>query len=272
MNLSEAALMRLKLNHALVLRTVVLALPVVTVAATVSPEPAPIVAAVAAPVVPVTAPAPAAPVVAAPAPVTEALRALSPHVTRMSNPDALKTAFEAYFKYREANPDKVRKPYFYFVDMGLSNATARGYVFDMERMQLVDGPFMVAHGRGSSATRNGVPTRFSNRSGSYMTSLGLYLAQETYAFSGKSNGRHYTSVGLRMDGESGQFNGAARARGVVAHGAPYVTSRESGRSEGCPAMEPHRAQKLLPMLANGGVVLIYSPQDANWLQNDPWIN
>jgi hypothetical protein len=131
---------------------------------------------------------------------------------------------------------------------------------------------MVAHGRGSSAARNGVPTRFSNRSGSYMSSLGLYLAQETYTFRGKSAGRSYSSVGLRMNGESGAFNSAARARGIVAHGAPYVTSRESGRSEGCPAMEPQRANKLLPMLANGGVVFIYSPRDTNWLTNDPWIN
>jgi hypothetical protein len=74
-----------------------------------------------------------------------------------------------------------------------------------------------------------------------------------------------------MRGESGEFNGSARARGIVAHGAPYVTSREAGRSEGCPAMEPHRANRLLPMIANGGVVVIYSPRDTNWLQNDPWL-
>jgi hypothetical protein len=200
-----------------------------------------------------------------------ALRTLAPHVRRMSDPDALRTAFEAYYAYRDAHPDEVRNPYLYFVDLGLSNATSRGYVFDMEAHAIVEGPFMVAHGRGSGP-RNGVPTKFTNRPGSYASSLGLYLAQETYTFTGKSNGRRYSSVGLRMRGESGQFNGAARARGIVAHGAPYVSSREAGRSEGCPAMEPARANRLLPKIANGGVVFIYSPKDTRWLRNDPWVN
>jgi hypothetical protein len=202
---------------------------------------------------------------------SEALEALSAHVTRASHPEALRTAFTAYHNYRAANPDVVRKPYLYYVDLGLDNRTARGYVFDMDRLTLVEGPFHVAHGTGSSRDRNAVPTRFSNRSGSNASSLGVYLAQETYTFRGKAGGRSYTSVGLRMRGESRRFNGAARARGIVAHGAPYVTSREAGRSQGCPAMEQRRAKRLLPMLADGGVVFIYSPNDEVWLAGDPWI-
>lgn len=203
--------------------------------------------------------------------VAEALGALSTYVKRMSHPEALRTAFEAYHTYRAANPDLVRKPYFYYVDLGLDNRTARGYVFDMERLTLVEGPFHVAHGTGSSKERNAVPTRFSNRPGSKASSLGLYLAQETYQFHGTAGGRAYTSIGLRMRGESGRFNSAARERGIVAHGAPYVTAREAGRSQGCPAMEQSRARRLLPLLADGGVVFIYSPNDPSWLGGDPWI-
>lgn len=201
-----------------------------------------------------------------------ALRALAPAVRSMSHPDALRSAFRAYFYYRAARPDAVRKPYFYYVDLGLDNRTARGWVFDMERLQVVDGPFTVAHGRGSARTRDGVPTAFSNRPGSNASSLGLYLAQETYTFRGKSGGVAYSSVGLRMRGESGTFNDAARRRGIVAHGAPYVTASAAGRSEGCPAMEQHRARRLLPMLANGGLVFLYSPNDTAWLDRDPWLN
>jgi hypothetical protein len=203
--------------------------------------------------------------------IDAALRALSPTVTRSSHSDALRTTFRAYYNYRAVHPDRVTKPYLYYVDMGLDNRTARGYVFDMDRLTVVDGPFTVAHGRGSSRTRDAVPTSFSNRPGSYATSLGLYLAQETYTFGGKSGGRRYSSVGLRMRGESGEFNSAARRRGIVAHGAPYVTSGQAGRSEGCPAMEMGRAQRLLPMIANGGVVFIFSPKDTRWLSGDPWI-
>jgi hypothetical protein len=202
----------------------------------------------------------------------EALRALRPSVRRSSHPDALRTAFQAYFNYRSARPDDVTKPYLYYVDMGLDNRTARGYVFDMDRLVVVEGPFAVAHGRGSARTRDAVPNRFSNRPGSNATSLGLYLAQETYSFGGKLAGRRYSSVGLRMKGESGEFNSAARARGIVAHGAPYVSGAQAGRSEGCPAMEMSRARRLLPLIANGGVVFIYSPNDARWLRDDPWIH
>ncbi len=202
-----------------------------------------------------------------------AMRALAPVVVgRTSSPDALRDAFQAYHNHRAAHPGEVANPYFYFVDFGLDNATPRGWVFDMERLALVDGPFHVAHGRGSLKGRDGVPRSFSNRPGSFQSSLGLYVAQETYAFRGTAGGSRYTSIGLRMRGESGSFNSAARDRGIVAHGAPYVTASVAGRSEGCPAMEQQRARRLLPLLANGGIVFIYSPNDARWLGQDPWVN
>ena len=123
----------------------------------------------------------------------------------------------------------------------------------------------------ASAARDAVPEVFSNVPGSKASSLGLYLAEETYAFHGRSGGKSYTSVGLRLRGESGRFNNAARARGIVAHGAPYVSASSAGRSEGCPAMEPARAERLLPMIADGGVVFIYSPNDERWLEEGPWV-
>lgn len=199
-----------------------------------------------------------------------AVRALAPLVRRQSHPEALTYATRAYYAYRAAHPQKTLKPYLYFVDYGLPNSTPRGYVFDMDALTLIEGPFTVAHGRGSSRRRNGAPTRFSNRAGSAMTSLGLYVAQETYAFSGTSGGRRYTSIGLRMEGVSGRFNSAARRRGIVTHGAPYVTSRDAGRSEGCPAMEQQRARRLIPLLANGALVFLFSARDSDWLANAPW--
>lgn len=198
-----------------------------------------------------------------------ALATLAPRVERSSHEDALRTAFRAYYRHRDAHPGELRNPYLFYVDFGLDNRTRRGYLFDMESLTVVDGPFAVSHGSGSGA-RNGVPTRFSNRPGSKQSSLGLYVTQETYGFRGRSGGRAYTSVGLRMRGESGAFNSAARRRGIVAHGAPYVTAGDAGRSSGCPAMEQHRAKRLLPLIANGGVVFIYSPRAATWLRDGPW--
>jgi hypothetical protein len=202
--------------------------------------------------------------------VVAALDAFAAVVRPLSHPRALEDAFRSYYAYRAAHPRAVTKPYLYFVDYGLPSTTPRGYVFDMEARALVDGPFMVAHGRGSSGTKDGVPTRFSNALGSAATSLGLYLAQETYGFRGKAGGLSYRSIGLRLKGVSAGFNDNARVRGVVAHGAPYVTASRAGRSEGCPALEEFRAGRLLPKLANGGMVFLFAP-DERWMARDPWI-
>ena len=200
-----------------------------------------------------------------------AVAAFAGSVTNLSHPQALEDAFRGYFAYKSAHPADVKKPYLYFVDYGLPSSTPRGYVFDMDALRIVDGPFMVAAGRGSAADARGVPTRFSNQSGSAATSLGLYLTSSTYGFSGKSAGQHYTSVGLRLLGVSEGFNDKAFARGVVAHGAPYVTPTRAGRSEGCPAMEQARAKRLLPMLADGAMVFLFAPNQ-QWLSTDRWVN
>jgi hypothetical protein len=207
---------------------------------------------------------------AAAARVERAMGALADDVRQQSDPSALRLAFQAYFNYKAEHPEKVRKPYLYYVDYGLGSTTPRGYVFDMEALKVVDGPFTVAHGRGSAAGGDGVPTVFSNRNGSAATSLGLFLAQEPYSFVGHSGGSTYRSIGLRLAGLSGRFNSAARSRGVVVHGAPYVTPSRAGRSEGCPAMEPERARELIPMIGNGGLVFLFSPLDKTWLNQDPW--
>ena len=199
-----------------------------------------------------------------------ALEALAGTVRPLSRANALEDAFRSYFAFKTAHPDEVKKPFLYFVDYGLPSTEPRGYVFDMASLTIVDGPFTVAHGRGSSTSQFGVPTRFSNRQGSAATSLGLYVAKALYDFRGHAMGGVYSSVGLRLKGVSAGFNDNALARGVVAHGAPYVTSSRSGRSEGCPAMEPARAERLLPKLAQGGMVFLFAP-DADWMARDPWI-
>jgi hypothetical protein len=199
-----------------------------------------------------------------------AVRALAAAVRPLSHPKALETAFGSYFAYMTAHPGEVKKPLLYFVDYGLPSTEPRGYIFDMQGLKIVEGPFTVAHGRGSSRSQYGVPTRFSNASGSAATSLGLYLAQNTYQFVGHTGGRTYSSMGLRLKGVSPNFNDNALARGVVAHGAPYVTADKAGRSEGCPAMEQDRARRVLPELADGGMVFLFAP-DQEWMADDPWV-
>ncbi len=199
-----------------------------------------------------------------------AVRAFAAAVRPLSHPKALDKAFGSYFAYMAAHPDDVKKPLLYFVDYGLPSTEPRGYIFDMRALTILEGPFTVAHGRGSSRTQYGVPTLFSNASGGATTSLGLYLAESTYDFHGHTGGQSYSSMGLRLKGVSGKFNDNALARGVVAHGAPYVTADKAGRSEGCPAMEQARARRVLPQLADGGMVFLFAP-DQQWMADDPWV-
>ncbi|HEY1951407.1 MAG TPA: murein L,D-transpeptidase catalytic domain family protein [Gemmatimonadaceae bacterium] len=201
---------------------------------------------------------------------TSAVQAFAAAVRPLSHPKALELAFHSYFTYQAAHPEDVKKPLLYFVDYGLPSTEARGYIFDMSNLSILEGPFTVAHGRGSSVTQYGTPTRFSNASGSAQTSLGLYVAENTYDFSGHTGGQVYNSIGLRLKGVSQGFNDNAFARGVVAHGAPYVTPSRAGRSEGCPAMEQARAARVLPELANGGMVFLFAP-DQHWMTDDPWV-
>jgi len=203
-------------------------------------------------------------------PASRALTAFASMVHSLSSPKALQSAVKSYFAFKSAHPDEIKKPLLYFVDYGLPSTQPRGYVLDMSSLKVVEGPFTVAHGRGSSTSQYGTPTRFSNSFGSAATSLGLYVTKALYAFTGHMAGQTYSSIGLRLQGVSTGFNDNALARGVVAHGAPYVTSAKAGRSQGCPAMEPSRAKELLPKLADGAMVYLFAP-DQNWMSRDPWL-
>jgi hypothetical protein len=117
--------------------------------------------------------------------------------------------------------------------------------------------------------------RFNNTQDSNACSLGLYTTLDTYDHTGESDtttGRvRYTSIALRIHGCSGHFNSNAEQRQVVIHGAPYVRENDAGRSQGCPAMQMERAARLIPLLANGSVVFLFSPNDAAWNARDPWM-
>lgn len=121
----------------------------------------------------------------------------------------------------------------------------------------------VAHGRGSGEN---FATRFSNVEGSHQTSLGLYVAAETY-----HGGNGYS---LRLDGLDPGFNDRARERLIVIHGAPYVdpalAARQGrlGRSFGCPALRPDVARDVIDQLKGGQLVFAYYPDPA-WLASSP---
>lgn len=122
----------------------------------------------------------------------------------------------------------------------------------------------VAHGRGSGAN---LARAFSNRPGTAMSSVGAFVARETYH---GANG-----FSLRLDGLEPGFNDRARERAIVMHGADYVNPALAraqgrlGRSLGCPALRPAAARQVVEWLQDGGFVFAYGavPEwlDRSWL-------
>src|SRR5687768_7500695 len=67
----------------------------------------------------VTAPAVvAASVAPGDARVRNALNSLRTHVVRQSDDDALRAAITAYFNFKASHPEKIKKPYLYYIDYG----------------------------------------------------------------------------------------------------------------------------------------------------------
>lgn len=144
------------------------------------------------------------------------------------------------------------------IDYSLSSNVPRMWIFDLEQRTVLHEE-LVAHGRNSG---DELATAFSNRVGSFQTSLGLFRATETY------NGRHGYS--LRMEGLEPGFNDKAYERAIVIHGAPYVDpdfiaeNGRLGRSQGCPAVAEGVARRVIDDLKEGQFVFSYYP-DRAWL-------
>jgi hypothetical protein len=179
--------------------------------------------------------------------ITAALAAFTSVVRPLSHPRALEDAFRGYFAYKAAHPDDVKKPYLYFVDYGLPSTAPRGYVFDMDAHKIVDGPFMVAHGRGSSTKHDGVPTRFANEMGAATSSLGLFVCARDLCLPrilGRTGVRLHRSAPhgrVRQLQRQSARSRRRRARRAVRHAGESGTQRRLPR-DGAIARKPVASQ------------------------------
>jgi len=143
------------------------------------------------------------------------------------------------------------------IDYSRPSTDRRLWVFDLTAPALLYAEH-VAHGRGSGENH---ANAFSNSEGSHQSSLGLFVAAETYL---GTNG-----YSLRLDGLEPGINDRARERAIVMHGAPYVDPLQAlrqgrlGRSFGCPAVRPAVANQLIDSLSDGQLVYAYH-SDPQW--------
>jgi hypothetical protein len=151
------------------------------------------------------------------------------------------------------------------IDYSRPSIEPRLWVFDLQTGALLFKE-LVAHGKESG---DNMATRFSDDMNSRESSLGLFVARETYV---GDNG-----YSLRLDGLEAGFNGHARERGIVIHGAAYVDPQlgakqgRIGRSWGCPALPVEVARQVIDAIRDGGAIFSYYP-DLHWLKSSRFLN
>src|SRR5690606_23013246 len=91
------------------------------------------------------------------------------------NPAALRTALTALESLQQSRAS-VRSDVLVLIDYSRPSTQARLWTFDLERNRLLFEE-LVAHGTNSGGNH---AVRFSNRPGSRMSSLGLFLTAGTY--------------------------------------------------------------------------------------------
>ncbi len=169
-------------------------------------------------------------------------------------PSVLRPALDAY--RRAVLDGAATRALLTVIDYSLPSHERRLWVLDLARGTVLAREF-VAHGFASGGDR---AYKFSNRAASFASSLGTFVTAGTYQ--GKNG------LSLRLDGLDPGVNDHALDRGIVMHGAWYV-SRDMirkfgrlGRSEGCPALNPEAAPRIIHLIAGGSVVFAYYPAPA----------
>jgi hypothetical protein len=151
------------------------------------------------------------------------------------------------------------------IDYSRPSTEKRFFVIDLEKKQLLY-MCLVAHGKNSGDYS---ATSFSNQTESLKSSLGFFLASETY------NGDHGYS--LKLDGLEKGINDNARARDIVIHGADYVSEEfirkygRLGRSWGCPALPSDISKEIIDKISGGSCVYVYG-DDAYYKENSAFLN
>jgi len=137
------------------------------------------------------------------------------------------------------------------IDFTKPSTEKRLFVIDLKLKKILFISY-VAHGRNSGEK---YATSFSNREGSFKSSLGFYKTGNTYY--GKNG------YSLVLDGLERGINDKAKERAIVMHGATYAdpsTIRSCGRlgrSLGCPALPLAVSKKIIDAIKGGTLLYIH---------------
>lgn len=174
--------------------------------------------------------------------------------------DVFRLAYQGFKKIDERKKDILS-----IVDFSMPSTQKRLLVLDMNAHRVLFNSH-VAHGRNSGSN---YATTFSNKVGSYQSSLGFYITENTY-----QGGNGYSLI---LEGLECGFNDKAKERAIVIHGADYCessvisSSGRLGRSLGCPALPPKLSRPVIDAIKGGSVLFIYA-DDSKYLAQSSYLN
>lgn len=151
------------------------------------------------------------------------------------------------------------------IDFTLPSTEKRMFVLDLKNKKVLFET-IVSHGRNSGEK---YAKEFSNRHGSFQSSLGFYTTENTY-----QGGNGYSLV---LNGLEKGINDQAKPRAVVIHGADYCSTDvikstgRLGRSYGCPALPRQLTGPIINTIKNGTMLFIYA-EDKTYLASSKIIN
>lgn len=161
--------------------------------------------------------------------------------------EAFEQAVEGFNKIKKKSKELIT-----LIDYSKPSTEERLFVLDMKSKRLLYKS-LVSHGRNSG---NLYAKSFSNKYGSYQSSLGFFRTENTYQ--GKNG------YSLILEGLEKGINDKARQRAIVIHGAAYSnpsvikSSGRLGRSLGCPALPQHISKEIINTIKGGSLLYIYA--------------
>jgi hypothetical protein len=177
--------------------------------------------------------------------------------------DVFKKAVTGYYNLKMADKLTPNSSVITIIDLAKSSCTKRMWIVDLQKRKLLLNTW-VAHGQNSGGD---VAYQFSNDVDSFESSLGFYVTDKVYM------GKHGRS--LKLNGMDEGFNDRASERDIVLHAAPYVSPASIkelgrlGRSQGCPAVAPQVANRIIDTI-KGKNVLFINGNDSSY--NSKYLN
>jgi L,D-transpeptidase catalytic domain len=142
--------------------------------------------------------------------------------------------------------------YLTIIDYSKPSNVKRMYLIDIKTGRVEK--FLVSHGKNSGWA---YATAFSNRCQSCQSCRGFFVTGQKYS------GKH--GIALQLHGLEKGVNDNALRRGIVMHGANYVSMRSVmlndgrlGRSLGCPAIPVEAAESVINRIKGGSLVYIHA--------------